>query len=194
MNITQQEIIQNQINRLVGLDFPKLFTLSTQEYLNSFSIIGDPAFPEYKNRFDFPVVVDPRIPFEELVSRTGIDNYLNINDLTHISGDLSRPYIYYTHDSKRYSSHTAATAIKNFEQEEEGCTLQELIYFYLHFPLLFEGMAIDAILTNFRQADYHPCILKVTEKTEIGAHWHHDLTAGMNILSKGKRLFKFNLA
>ncbi|NOU46192.1 MAG: hypothetical protein HOO86_03930 [Bacteroidales bacterium] len=194
MKIAQKVTIQNQINRLINLGFPKLLNVTDQEYLNSFSIVGEPSFDEYKNLFDIPVIVDPRIPFEKLISTVGIDNYLNISDIKHFSTDMFRPYIFYTHDSKRYASHTAATAIHEFEPDEEGCTLQELIFFYLHFPHLFEGIAMDAILTDFRQADYHPCLLKVTEKTEIGAHWHHDLTAGINILSKGKRLFMFNLA
>jgi hypothetical protein len=190
----QTNIIKNQINRLVELGFPELLKLSVSEYLNSFTIIGEPLFPEYVNRFDFPVVVDPRVSFAELILKAEIDNYLKIADITHLSGDLPTPYIFYTHDSNRYSSHTAATAISVFDSDEEGCTLQELIFFYLYYPHLFEGIAIDAILTDFRPTDhYHPCLLKVTEKAEIGAHWQNDLTAGINILSKGKRLYKFAL-
>jgi hypothetical protein len=190
----QKDIIQNQINLLIELGFPELLKLSVAEYLNAFAIKDESIFPEYSNRFDFPVVVDPRIPFIELVSKAGIDNYLKISDITHLSGELSKPYIFYTHDSTRYSSHTAATAISAFKPDEEGCTLQELIFFYLYYPHLFENIAIDAILTDFRQADhYHPCILKVTEKAGIGAHWHYDLTAGMNIQSKGKRFYQFAL-
>jgi len=194
MNTFQKDSIQNQINLLIELGFPELLKLSSREYLNSFSITGESIFPEYMNRFDFPVVVDPRIPIPELISKAGINNYLKFTEITHLSGELTEPYIFYTHDSKRYASHSAATAISTFEPDEVGCTLQELIFFYLYYPHLFEGIAMDAIITDFRQADhYHPCILKVTEKAEIGAHWHNDLTAGINILSKGKRQYRFGL-
>ncbi|MFA6403253.1 MAG: hypothetical protein WCX31_16765 [Salinivirgaceae bacterium] len=184
-------IIQNQITHLIKLGLPELLKLSDQEYANTFRMIGDPTFPEYKNRFDIPVVVDTRLPIPELIAKAKIDNYLKYNEITHLSGERSEPYIFFTHDSKRYATHSAALAISKFAPDEVGCTLQELIFFCLYEPLMFEGISMDAILTNFRQEDYHPCIVKVSDKAEIGAHWHNDVSAGMNILSKGKSLYKF---
>lgn len=75
--LIQQDIIHNQINHLIELGYPKLLKLTIQEYLNSFSQIGEPTFFEYKNRFDLPVVVDPRVPFIELISKVNINNNLH---------------------------------------------------------------------------------------------------------------------
>lgn len=188
----QKDIIQNQVNYLIELGFPELLKLSVPEYLNSFSIIGESMSPDYQNRFDFPVVVDPRISFVEFILKTDISNFLKPEEISDFSNNFSTPYVYFTHDSKKYSSETAATATAKFDADEEGCTLQELLFFNLFYPHLFEGIAMDAIKSTFRQTDYHPCLLKVKEKTDIGAHWHNDLTAGINILSKGKRLFQFH--
>ncbi|HAZ00836.1 MAG: hypothetical protein A2W95_04825 [Bacteroidetes bacterium GWA2_40_14] len=189
----QINTIKNQIDHLINLGFPELLKLSDQEYANTFRMIGDPTFPGYKNRFDFPVVVDPRLPVAELIAKAGINNYLKYNEIAHLSGGLPGPYIFFTHDSKRYASHSAASAVSKFAPDEVGCTLQELIFFYLYEPRFFEGISMDAILTNFRQDDYHPCIVRVTDRAEIGAHWHNDVSAGMNILSKGDCLYKFGL-
>ncbi len=125
-----------------------------------------------------------------MIIQAKVENYLKLDELTNVSTGVTKPYIFFTHDSKKYSSHTAAKAIAEFAEDEEGCTLEELLYFYLFYPDQFEGIAIDAILTTFR-GEYHPCILKVTTKAEIGAHWHNDLTPRMNIMSKSKYLISF---
>lgn len=177
-----------QIQFLIELGFPKLLNLSGEEYLNSFRYKGKKIPSDYESKFELPVVVDPRIPITELISKAGLENYLKLEELTNVSHGSVKPYLFFTHHSKKYSSHTAAMAINEFAEDEEGCTLEELIYFYLFYPDQFEGIAIDAILTNFR-GDYHPCIIKVKTTGEIGAHWHNDLTGGINIISKGKILF-----
>ena len=189
----QHNTIRDQIWLLVGIGVPELLHLSPQQYMETLSYDAEPTCPEYRNRFDLPVMVDTRLPFSDLLSKAGIINYLDLDAISHISNSHLGPYVYCTHDSRKYSSHTAATAIAAFTPDEEGCTLQELAFFYLFYPQLFEGLAIDAIQTHFRDS-YHPCIVKVTAKAEIGAHWHDDLTSGIHILSKGKRLFSFNIA
>ena len=180
--------ISKQIDVLFRLGFHKLLNLSEVEYLHSFRFNNLIPLHDGK-RFDLPVIADPRIPTEQLISKAGLENYLKPEDLTNISGENKEPYLFFTHNSKRYSTHTAAMAISEFDEDEIGCTLVELVYFYLFYPDKFEGIAIDAVLTNFR-GDYHPCIIKVKTQGEIGAHWHNDLTNGINILSKGKSLFK----
>jgi len=183
-----EEAILGQIQFLIELGFPKLLNLSDEEYLNSFRYKGNRIPPNCESRFELPVIVDPRIPITELISKAGLANYSKLEELINVSSSYEKPYLFFTHDSKKYSTHTAASAISMFAVDEAGCTLEELIYFYLFYPDKFEGIAIDAILTNFR-GDYHPCILKVTSKGEIGAHWHNDLTVGINIISKWKSLF-----
>ncbi|MFA6979104.1 MAG: hypothetical protein WC209_07235 [Ignavibacteriaceae bacterium] len=184
-----EEAILGQIQFLIELGFPKLLNLSIEDYLNSFQYKGNRIPPNCERRFDLPVIVDPRIPTAELILKAGLANYLKLEELTNVSNSYAKPYLFFTHDSKKYSSHTAASAITTFVEDEAGCTLEELIYFYLFYSDKFEGIAIDAILTNFR-GDYHPCLIKVTEKGEIGAHWHNDLTVGINIISKGKSIIK----
>lgn len=184
-----EETIHKQVKILIKLGFPKLLNLSDEEYLNSFKFDDLKTSLSDIDRFGFPVLVDPRICIEELLLKAKVENYLKLEELKNVSSGSIRPYIFFTHDSKKYSTHTAETAITEFAEDQEGCTLEELIFYYLFYPDQFEGIAIDAILTNFR-GEYHPCILKVTTKAEIGAHWHNDLTVGINILSKGKLLIE----
>lgn len=185
-----QQTIETQIQLLINLGFHKTLDLSETEYRNSFIMKRTGVPLSYNERFNMQVLVDPRIPITTLTEKARLNNYLKFEELKNISVELEKPYLFRTHDSKRYSSHTAVTASNQFDENEVGCTLQGLIYFYLFYPEVFNGIAIDAIATDFRK-EYHPCIIKVTSHGEIGAHWFNDLTHGINILSKMKDLITF---
>lgn len=183
--------VQHQIQRFIHIGFPKLLNLTDEEYVHPFQLNGYSAFPAYNDRFELPVLVDPRISVTDAMTKAGISNFLKPEELRHVASDATEPYIFFTHDARKYSAHSAATAISEFAEDEEGCTLQELAFFYLHYPSVFEGIAVDAIQTLYLK-DYHPCLVKVTANAELGAHWHNDHTKGIHILSKGKHLYTFN--
>jgi hypothetical protein len=180
--------IETQIKKNVALGFSSLLQVSDFEYINFF----ERAFPKslkLSSLPGLPVIADPRINIDNQLNCAKVKSFLNTKDIENVCGRITEPYLFFIGDYNRFNNLSPEASQNNFNNDETGCTFLEVLSIYMHYGSIFNGIAIDAVQSKYRN-EYHPSFVGVTEQLEIGAHWYKDKTPRMNTISKSKLLIK----
>ncbi|NOU20139.1 MAG: hypothetical protein HOO91_21490 [Bacteroidales bacterium] len=177
-------ILDEQIKNCLNLGFHKHLGLSEQEYKDSFRTKAIQPV-EYKGIFDYPVLVETRIPVKDLLMLSKIGDFINVGNIKHQTDENKTPYIFWTHDLMRYKGNTISETQSKCLDFEIGCSIIEVVSFAIQYPHLCKGKAIDSPITIFK-GDYFASLIVHQEKTELASHWINDRTEGFYSLTRGK--------
>ncbi|MDP2038072.1 MAG: hypothetical protein Q8L04_11865 [Ignavibacteria bacterium] len=140
--------VESQIKNYISYGFHKYLGMTETEYMNSVSV--NVIQPEkYHGIFDYPVIVETRIPIEEQLKLLKIGDYINATNLTHLTEEINSPYVAWTHDLSLHDGKTISETHSSYLEIETGSTAIEVIAFAVHYPSLCKGKGIDAPSTIF---------------------------------------------
>lgn len=148
---------KRQTDRLIELGFhrvvhPELSEAQAEaEYRESLPKIGLQP-PNYNGRFDIPVLVDPRVPPPDQLSRAEIREWLSTRTVKNTVEGPDKPYVQWTQVGKRLLNLSPKGAMRMLDKDEVGCTFLEVIALYLQHPKIFENRKVIALSSRLRGA------------------------------------------
>lgn len=179
-----EEERSEQINQLIQRGFHTTLGLSKEEYAQSIPSFL-PQLESYKDRFDIPLVVETRIPLSMQTKLARIDEWIDpdrVKNLTHVP---KGPYTIWTHEGSRHIGMHKKQAEGQFEHDEVGSPLVEVIALYIHYPDLFKAQGLDApqsqgdLLTTPSIHTFHHGVPRVN------SYGIHDKPERFGVLSRG---------
>ena len=135
--------VARQVDRLVNLGYPTMLDLTEAEYRAQLVLPAGTERPEeYRDRFPYPLVVDPRVTLEQLTTTVQAGRYNPMFDSSvefyddlksRAEKDPEDPYLAWVHLGKRYRSDSLFSAQEKFSENEVGSNLIEGIALYLQY-------------------------------------------------------------
>ena len=195
--------IAEQVKRLAGFGLHRVAypyeSITDEEakrrYSEDFVLPEGAKQPEnYRNRFDTPVVVDPRVDSRTLLAllpRVKIEAPIDISKIANLRGVSGRNYLIWTNNGRMRHYFSVGEATGRFSKDEIGNTLSEVIAIFLQHPEYFEGSGIIAAGSRYEDT-LTPFISKLNGSVNIGVISKRDqIPPGWGVSSRGKEIIKF---
>lgn len=128
---SHREKIEDQVRILTHHRFHYIAGESGDTYLEGF--LNIPPLQEDLRKGKRVVVVDPRIPLSDKIKQIGVivEEGINIDQIEDDPDTPEKPYAILTHPENTHTGLTVEEAVKNLAQGETGCSLRELIAYYM---------------------------------------------------------------
>ncbi len=199
--------IAEQVKRLAGFGLHRVAypyeSITDEEakrrYSEDFVLPEGAKQPEnYRNRFDTPVVVDPRVDSRTLLAllpRVKIEAPIDISKIANLRGVSGRNYLIWTNNGRMRHYFSVGEATGRFSKDQIGSTLSEVIAIFLQHPEYFEGRGIIAAGSRYEDGNRNiltPFVSNLNDSVNIGAIAEYDpIRPGWGVSSRGKEIIKF---
>jgi hypothetical protein len=140
-----------QVGIFIKLGFHKELGLKEREYRDSLPMFTHQP-EEFRGKFDYPVLVETRIPLERQCALAGISQQLSEWSTNHlefcdwsVGGYLtpSEPYVTWMHDGSRNLKLTVREVRKRLVANERGATVLEGVSLFLAHPHIWQYHHVD---------------------------------------------------
>jgi hypothetical protein len=190
--------------RYVDLGFPGELSMSEGDYRRSLPRFG-PQPAEYEGRFDVPLLIDPRVPWQRQCDLAGIRVSRHSQTAGYRPWDLTTaapalPYAgWFNRWGKRFAEPTApGTARTRLASDEVGGSILELIAMELACPALsrnaryFEaiGLVTSPVATDSETNERTPMLNRTRrDEAQIACNLHPVAYSTFRPLVRGHRIF-----